>query len=306
MVKKILQIRGKMYGMIKKSTKSSKKRSADYRHSKAGAVLRPESGAQDKFPESKHLPPRAYRHDSSLSPELSWDNSDARKEGENLIDDILSADDLDNAQEAARKLKKIQKPFLNWSGKAEGAEMQVPSLPLFVHERLSTKAILQTLERHKRDRQSALDLFGEGKKTIGDAIAGAYEHMNGWQNRLIFGDSLQIMNSLLSYEHMGRKVQMIYMDPPYGVKFDSNFMPFVRKKSGGGGMEASRASPRWCRHIATHGRWAFTRGLLTYVTGSCWHVKCWLRRDPYFFKFLTTMYMSRVASWTKFSGQKTL
>ena len=58
----------------------------------------------------------------------------------------------------------------------------------------------------------------------------AYEHRGGWVNRLILGDSLVVMNSLLHYERLGGQVQMIYIDPPYGVKFGSNFQPFVRKR----------------------------------------------------------------------------
>jgi len=57
----------------------------------------------------------------------------------------------------------------------------------------------------------------------------AYEHKNGWVNRCILGDSLVVMNSLLNYEGLGGQVQCIYMDPPYGVNFGSNFQPFVRK-----------------------------------------------------------------------------
>ena len=59
---------------------------------------------------------------------------------------------------------------------------------------------------------------------------GAYEFRDGWVNRMILGDSLVVMNSLLHYENLGGQVQMIYMDPPYGVKFGSNFQPFVRKR----------------------------------------------------------------------------
>ena len=58
----------------------------------------------------------------------------------------------------------------------------------------------------------------------------AYEYPDNWVNRLILGDSLVVMNSLLHYEGLGGQVQMIYMDPPYGVKFGSNFQPFVRKR----------------------------------------------------------------------------
>ena len=58
----------------------------------------------------------------------------------------------------------------------------------------------------------------------------AYEYRDQWVNRLILGDSLVVMSSLLHYEGLGGQVQMIYMDPPYGVKFGSNFQPFVRKR----------------------------------------------------------------------------
>ena len=58
----------------------------------------------------------------------------------------------------------------------------------------------------------------------------AYQHRDKWVNRMILGDSLVVMNSLLRYEGLGGQVQMIYIDPPYGVKFGSNFQPFVRKR----------------------------------------------------------------------------
>jgi adenine-specific DNA-methyltransferase len=120
---------------------------------------------------------------------------------------------------------------LNWAGKAERLSFDIPTLPLFVHERLSTKAILETLKGHTRDRQlSMLDLFGDPQRPIHEQVLRAYEHKDGWTNRLILGDSLVVMHSLLSYEGLGGQVQMIYMDPPYGVKFGSNFQPFVRKR----------------------------------------------------------------------------
>ena len=210
--------------------KTKNPRSArDYRHDDE-QLLRPESGAQDVFPPAKRKPHTTYRYDSSLSPELIWDEAEARSQGEELIDEIINSDDLTRVKTAAEKLKRLSQPFLNWAGKAEREHIQVPTLPLFVHERLSTAAVLETLKRHRRDRKGTLDLFGEGSKSIGEKIRGAYEHLNGWQNRLILGDSLQVMNSLLEYESLGRQVQMVYMDPPYGVKFGGNFQPFVRKR----------------------------------------------------------------------------
>ena len=99
-----------------------------------------------------------------------------------------------------------------------------------MHERLSTKAILETLRGHRRDRQFILDLFGNAQHPIHDQVLRAYEHPDRWVNRLVLGDSLVVMNSLLHYESLGGQVQMIYMDPPYGVRFGSNFQPFVRKR----------------------------------------------------------------------------
>jgi len=129
------------------------------------------------------------------------------------------------------KLKAMSKPFLNWAGKAERLSFDVPTLPLFIHERLSTKAILETLKGHKRDKQTDMfDLFGDPQHSIADQVLRAYEHKDKWVNRMILGDSLVVMNSLLHYEGLGGQVQMIYIDPPYGVKFGSNFQPFTRKR----------------------------------------------------------------------------
>ena len=126
----------------KKKTKIAR----DYRHDDK-AILRPESGSQDVFPENKRRPPKTYRYDSSLAPELAWDEAEARGEGEKLIAKILNAENLEQAQEAAQKLQSLGAPFLNWAGKAERGQFTVPSLPLFTHERLSTHAVLETLKR---------------------------------------------------------------------------------------------------------------------------------------------------------------
>ena len=206
------------------------KQPRDYRHSEE-ALLRPEAGAQDNFPPAKRKPAKSYRFDSSLAPELSWDENEARGRGEEIIAEILRAQTPEETRDAAEKLRHMGAPFLNWAGKAEREKISVPTLPLFVHERLSAQAILDTLKLHHRKRGETLDLFGESDKSIGEKIRGAYEHLNGWQNRLILGDSLQVMNSLLEYERLGRQVQMVYMDPPYGIKFGGNFQPFVRKRA---------------------------------------------------------------------------
>jgi adenine-specific DNA-methyltransferase len=211
--------------------RSSKPKEAEpYRHPTAEAVLRPEIGTQPQFKKKK--PPEPYRYDSSLSPALEWDGGNAaRAQGEVLIRQILEAPDLETAQKAAAELARLSQPFLQWAGKGERLSFEVPTLPLFIHERLSTQAILETLRGHQPGNQfSIFDLFGDREHPVHEQILSAYEHKNGWINRMILGDSLVVMNSLLHYEGLGGQVQMIYMDPPYGVKFGSNFQPFVRKR----------------------------------------------------------------------------
>jgi adenine-specific DNA-methyltransferase len=220
------------------------KRAEIYRHDEQ-AVLRPEAGTEAQF--KKRRQPKQYRYDDSLSPALDWDGQNqAREFGEWLLAQIEEASRLDpphlfdsarsfdgievaGLADAVQALKRISAPFLDWAGKAERLSFDVPTLPLFVHERLSTKAILETLKAHERDRQMELQLFGDPQLPLHQQLA-AYEHKGGWVNRLILGDSLVVMNSLLEYEGLGGQVQMIYIDPPYGVKFGSNFQPFVRKR----------------------------------------------------------------------------
>ncbi len=202
---------------------------AEYRH-KEEALARPDVGTQPQF--KKKARPKTYRYDSSLAPALEWDGQNpAREQGEALLHEVLEATSLEDAKAAAVKLKALGKPFLNWAGKAERLSFDVPTLPLFVHERLSTRAILETLKGHRADKQLGLfDLFADPQRPIHDQVLRAYEYRDDWVNRMILGDSLVAMNSLLHYESLGGQVQMIYMDPPYGVKFGSNFQPFVRKR----------------------------------------------------------------------------
>src|SRR5208337_224468 len=212
-----------------KRTARSAQRAENYKHSESTNPMRPDVGTQAQFKKKK--PPAAYRYDSSLSPALEWDGQNpAREQGEVVIRQILEAKSLEEVKRAGEQLKALSKPFLNWAGKAERVSFEVPTLPLFVHERLSTKAIIDTLDAHKRDKQTMFDLFGDPQHSVTDQVLKAYEHRDKWVNRMILGDSLVVMNSLLHYEGLGGQIQMIYMDPPYGVKFGSNFQPFVRKR----------------------------------------------------------------------------
>ena len=167
--------------MARKST--NPKTTGTYQHPEADLLMRPEVGTQAQFKKKK--PPQTYRYDSSLAPALEWDGQNpAREQGEALIKEIAAcglriaelgsarasravsgvppetsaardqelAAQIDNLKsriaDAESRLRRISGPFLNWSGKAERLSFEVPTLPLFVHERLSTKAIIETLKGH--------------------------------------------------------------------------------------------------------------------------------------------------------------
>jgi adenine-specific DNA-methyltransferase len=118
-------------------------------------------------------------------------------------------------------------PQLQWAGKAEHTSFEVPTVSLHVHERIDPRRIIETVKKEEQEQIQA-SLFEE-KKPLREAIE-FYKHKENWANRLIAGDSLLVMNSLLEKEGMGGKVQMVFFDPPYGIKYGSNFQPFVNKR----------------------------------------------------------------------------
>lgn len=122
-------------------------------------------------------------------------------------------------------------PRLEWAGKAEHLSFEVPTVSLHVHERIDPRTIIESV-RKKEDGEASnqLSLFAEERKEPLRSAVEFYRHKHGWTNRLIAGDSLLVMNSLLEKEGMAGKVQMIYIDPPYGIKYGSNFQPFVNKR----------------------------------------------------------------------------
>jgi adenine-specific DNA-methyltransferase len=122
-------------------------------------------------------------------------------------------------------------PQLVWAGKAEHTSFEVPTVSLHVHERIDPRTIIEAVrKRNGRHGDAQIPLFElERKEPLHHAIE-FYKHAHNWTNRLIAGDSLLVMNSLLEKEGMAGKVQMIYIDPPYGIKYGSNFQPFVNKR----------------------------------------------------------------------------
>ena len=122
-------------------------------------------------------------------------------------------------------------PSLQWAGKAEHTSFEVPTVSLHVHERIDPRTIIKAVRKRNRQKQEQLSLFAtpEENPPLREAIE-FYKHKHNWSNRLVAGDSLLVMNSLLEKEGMAGKVQMVYIDPPYGIKYGSNFQPFVNKR----------------------------------------------------------------------------
>lgn len=122
-------------------------------------------------------------------------------------------------------------PQLQWSGKAERTSFEVPTVSLHVHERIDPRSILEAVRKKNGSNYEQLSLWSSAAENppLRDAIE-FYRHRHGWTNRMIAGDSLLVMNSLAEKEGMAGKVQMIYFDPPYGIRYGSNFQPFVNKR----------------------------------------------------------------------------
>jgi adenine-specific DNA-methyltransferase len=130
----------------------------------------------------------------------------------------------DEAAELAQFLESEQ-PWLEWAGKREQTHFEVDPVALHIHERVSARAILNTVRREDIQR----DFFAEPHLPAREARA-YYQYDVEWANRIILGDSLQVMTSLARREGLAGQVQMIYLDPPYGIKFSSNWQNEVGKR----------------------------------------------------------------------------
>ena len=121
-------------------------------------------------------------------------------------------------------------PELSWAGKVEHTSFEVPTVSLHVHERVDPRTIIEAVQkRNGTERQLSLFEIPEENPPLRKAVE-FYKHSHNWTNRLVAGDSLLVMNSLLEKEGLGGQVQMVYIDPPYGIRYGSNFQPFVNKR----------------------------------------------------------------------------
>lgn len=125
-------------------------------------------------------------------------------------------------------------PQLVWQGKDEQdrEDLSIPVLPIYRQESVEPQAIIEEI-RNESQKESAQEvaLFSDFNGMPFNELIEFYEHEQNWTNRMILGDNLQIMGSLAEKEGLKGKVQTVYLDPPYGIKFGSNWQVSTRKRN---------------------------------------------------------------------------
>ena len=148
---------------------------------------------------------------------------------------VMAKDDRSPVEVAYERRNRDLDPQLVWRGKDEQnwSDLVVQAPPLFIQEKVHPKALINDLLRHSKTAEAErlaresgfqIDLFADFNGLPSeDARTEFYQHDANWSNRMVLGDSLQVMASLAEREGLRGKVQCIYLDPPYGIKFNSNF-----------------------------------------------------------------------------------
>lgn len=162
--------------------------------------------------------------DNDLDPQLVWKGARVR----------LTADQIKKA--ATTGYIDISDSQLVWRGKdqQDWSDLVVQAPPLYIQEKIHPKAIVDDLTRQTRTKREAdseaPDLFHDFNGVDPEAKTDFYLHDQNWSNRFILGDSLQVMASLAEREGLRGQVQCIYFDPPYGIKFNSNWQVSTRSR----------------------------------------------------------------------------
>jgi adenine-specific DNA-methyltransferase len=144
---------------------------------------------------------------------------------------VMAADEQSPIRVAYDRRNRDLDPQLVWRGKDEQdwSDLVVSAPPLYIQEKVHPKVLVDDLLRQSQARTEAtqdkqFDLFADFNGLPEEATGTEfYQHDAHWTNRMILGDSLQVMASLAEREGLRGKVQCIYLDPPYGIKFNSNF-----------------------------------------------------------------------------------
>lgn len=162
--------------------------------------------------------------DADLDPQLVWKGARVR----------LTAEQIKKAAETG--YIDISDAQLTWRGKdqQDWSDLVVNAPPLYIQEKIHPKAIIDDLTRRTKAKREAEgdapDLFHDFNGIDPEAKTEFYQHDQNWSNRFILGDSLQVMASLAEREGLRGQVQCIYFDPPYGIKFNSNWQVSTRSR----------------------------------------------------------------------------
>ena len=131
--------------------------------------------------------------------------------------------------------REIRSPMLVWKGKEslDDEDLQVDAPPIYIQEKIDPRVLIENLRKTAAagEREPELTLFDTFDGLSELDLVEFYKHSANWSNRMVLGDSLQVMASLAERERLRGKVQMIYMDPPYGIKFGSNWQVSARQRS---------------------------------------------------------------------------
>ncbi len=162
--------------------------------------------------------------DKDLDPQIVWKGARIR----------LTPDQINQA--AAKGFIDVSDAQLVWRGKdqQDWSDLVVQAPPLYIQEKVHPKAIIDDLTRQTKAKREAeadvADLFHDFNGIDPEARTEFYAHDQNWSNRMILGDSLQVMASLAEREGLRGQVQCIYFDPPYGIKFNSNWQVSTRSR----------------------------------------------------------------------------
>lgn len=217
--------------MAKAKKSSGAASTADYRYPDKRKNVPPAAmAAEGNVPQVAKV---RYQYSPHLPPVLRFDPTGKEDALPPLVEEAgkrpLTADEQRLLAEALRR----HEPWLEWAGKRESDSerngrgyLDVDPVALHIHERVSAQAVLRVAAR----QDAARDLFADPEQEYRDAVQ-FYQHDIDWANRLILGDSLQVMSSLARREGLAGKVQMIYIDPPYEINFRSNFQSLIAERS---------------------------------------------------------------------------
>lgn len=178
---------------------------------------------------------QAYSFNPHLEPILRSDSTGNTDKVESIIEKIEMGVSLSDQEKVIIRTvaQSYRQPWLEWSSKIETEakkSFNIDDVFLHIHERISSQAIINAV---RRDEDLQSDLFIK-HKVDRDKQVQYYRHSMGWTNRLILGDSLQVMSSLARRENLAGSAQLVYIDPPYGINYGVNWQNTVDRKRNDG------------------------------------------------------------------------